>query len=298
MSNLTRTLVRLLLWAIVAALSGSLLYAYHLSNPRIGIPSVNRERFANVAVLLDGTASMSDVNLAFGKRLVTESIIPNEGIGDRLATYSIGPEFSLHNLIAGATYREQPPQLTGDRRADVLEILRQARSTSTPGRVRSRLYRLIDELRPLQAELESTRAAWIAQIEAMKRPTAQGSNLACALDALDSYLQASSDPSEERWLFIVSDLIQDTALRGRCEAARTRPLFAGVRVVLIYPHDSRHDWPAIIDSWRTFLGDRELDVYPFSAALNRPHLLPPNPLAGLHKHVVKGFWRNLLDIGT
>src|SRR5262249_605356 len=69
-----------------------------------------------------------------------------------------------------------------------------------------------------------------------------------------------------------------------------------VHIVLLYPHDSTHDWESIIDSWHSFFGDRGIDVYPFSVALNHDRLLPPNPLSGLTQYEVRGFWQNFLAV--
>ena len=44
-------------------------------------------------------------------------------------------------------------------------------------------------------------------------------------------------------------------------------IFKGVRIVLL-SHDSRHDWRSILDGWRRYFGDRRIEVYPSSAALN------------------------------
>jgi len=276
----------------IAAVTG-VLYAYHLSNPQIEIPAANREKFANVVVLLDGTRSISDTSFSSGKQVVTKGIIPSCGLGDRLATYSIGPEFGLSNVISGATLQEQPPQFGVRRSSEVLDILRQSRSANAPGRVRSKLYGLVNETQRLKVQVEQVRSHWSDQIGSMQRPLRPGTNLTCAFDAVNAYFQASSAPDEERWLFVVSDLIQERALATPCSpAGETTPL-AGVRIVLLYPHDSLHDWRTILDFWRRFFGDRKVEVYPISAALNRPFILPPNPLTGLESYRVRGFWPNL-----
>ena len=130
----------------------------------------------------------------------------------------------------------------------------------------------------------------------MKRPNSPGTNISCAFDAIDAYFQSSSSPDEERWLFVVSDLIQERAFTASCTSSSSETLLSNTRVVLLYPHDSQHEWRKIIDSWRHFLGDRQLDVYPISAALNRPFVLPPNPVAGLEGYGVKGFWENVRSL--
>lgn len=279
----------------VITVFAAVLYAYHLSNPRIDIPTINRERFADVVVLLDGTGSVTDQSFASGKEVVVKGIIPSFGIGDRLATYSIGPEFGLENVISGGTFHEQPPQLNPQRRAEALDILRQSRSGNSPGRVRTKLYELADQAKQSEASLDKVRSHWAAQITAMRRPTKPGTNISCALDAIDAYFQSNSSPDEERWLFVVSDLIEEHVSTALC-SSNQESLFPKTRIVFLYPHDSRHDWRKIIESWRHVLGDRQIDVYPLSAALNKPFVLPPNPLSGLQDHTVRGFWDNLRSL--
>jgi hypothetical protein len=247
-------------------------------------------------VLLDGTGSVSDQSLASAKQVVLREIIPSSGIGDRLATYSIGPEFGLENVISGGTVEEQPPQFDPQYRTEVLDILRQSRSSNAPGRVRTKLYDLISQTKQSKDSLDQVRLRWISQIAAMKRPTKPGTNISCAFDAINAYFQSNSSPDEERWLFVVSDLIQEQASTELCSSSSPASLFPNTRIVFLYPHDSRHDWCKIIESWRHFLGDRQIDVYPLSAALNRPFVLPPNPLNGLDNYNVRGFWANLRSL--
>lgn len=295
MSYVAKSLVKAAATVLALLSLLSVLYAYHLANPRIQIPKDNRDKFANVAVLLDGTPSINDVHWSYGKQLVVQAIVPNQGIGDRLVVYSIGPEFSLHNIVSGATFGEQPPQFDAPYRADVLDVLRAARSTNAPGRVRAKLYDMIRELEPLSDRMDSVRARWSSQISAVRRPMGRGTNLTCALEALDRYFKASVDPTEERRLYVVSDLIHDVR-QTRCSVTTGDELLSGVRVVLVYPHDSAHDWTAITDSWRRFFGNRDIEVVPLSAALNRSFLLPPNPLAGLERRKVLTFWQNLKTV--
>jgi hypothetical protein len=298
MTRTTHAIVRALLSVMALAVAAVVLYAYHLSDPRIVLPSAARERFANVVVLLDGTRSMSDINFNAAKHLVAETVIRSHGIGDRLVVYGLGPDFSLHNVISGGTYAEQPPQLDAAARTGALVVVRQARSGHVPGRVRAKLRGLIQQVQEKSPDVEHVRATWTSQVQAMKRPVGTGSNLTCAVESIGRYFQASHQADEERWLFIVSDLIQDARSSRTCRLPDDSDLFAGVRIVLVYPHDSAHNWEQILHSWRQHFGDRVTDVRPFSAALNQEYLLPPNPLAGLERIVVRGFWTNLVAIVT
>jgi hypothetical protein len=272
----------------------AILYAYHLSNPRIEIPHANRKRFANVAVVLDETNSMSAENVRSAKWLVTHSIIPNVGLSDRLLVLEVSREVSLRNIILGSTLQEQQFQFDGDRRGEILKTLDQARSPSSPGRVREQMYRLIQELRPLRSGVQQVHDQWTRKIETVGRPTDPGSNIRCALEALGVYLGVGQTADEERWLFVISDMRHEGNLRRSC--ASPEASLWGVHIVVLYPHDSTHDWESIINSWRSFFGDRQIDVYPFSVALNHDRLLPPNPLSGLTRYEVRGFWQNFLAV--
>lgn len=280
----------LVLVAFVAALD-----AYARANPRIRIPDANRARFVNVAVLLDSTGSMSDLHLRLAKQITISRVVPAIGIGDKLSCYAVGPDFGISNLICGGTFEGQPPQYRPERRAEVLRIVASARGSVMPGRVRSPLYALVNELDGQADQLTETRQRWARQIEAAGRPKRRGTNLCDAIDALEAYFAASSDPYEDKILVIISDMVQDSAACRTRTASRSGDagVLSGVKIVLVYPHDSAHDWTAILSAWKRYFGDRPIDVVPFSVALNEEMLLAPGPLMGLEAYRVDSFRTHL-----
>lgn len=279
-------------WIVLTGLviASGVLIAYGRSNPHIRVPAGNRERFVHVVALVDGTRSMSHLHFDLAKKIVVTRLVPVVGPGDKLACYEIGPEFGLANGISGMKLEEQPPQFSKERRTEVMALLREARSTAAPGKVRGPLYALAGELASMEPRLREVRDLWSQQIERTGRPTSNGTSLRCAIEAIDEYFQASRDPYIERVLVILSDLREDPRSGAACSGATKDGRLAGVRIVLLHPHDSSPEWnETILARWRTYFGDRRIDVAPFSAVLNQESLLRRNPLSGLETQATRSF---------
>lgn len=291
-------------WIVLAVLviASGVLIAYARSNPQIRIPAGNRERFVHVVALVDGTRSMNDLDFDVAKKIVVTRLVPVVGPGDKLACYGIGPVFGLANAISGMKLEEQPPQFSKERRAEVMTLLHDARGTATPGRMRGPLYALAGELASMEPRLREIRDLWSRQIASAGRPRSSGTNLRCAIGAIDEYFRSSPDSYTERILVILSDLREDPRSGPACSGAPKDGRLAGVRIVLLHPHDSSPEWDeTVLGPWRSYFGDRRIDVAPFSAVLNQASLLRPNPLSGLETQATRPFVEHLaalLEVGT
>lgn len=280
-------------FAAVAWTGGSLISAYSEAHQRVKVSVQNRDKFANVAVLLDDTRSMGLDNATYGRQIVRNGILPACGLGDKLSVYQLSPDAGLLNLVSGGTIDEQPPQFSDPERTEILQVLREARADAAPGRVNEKMYSLADQLKPQWRPLDAIHERWARAIATKAPPKDLGTNISSALEAIDAYFKGASDPNEEKYLFLISDLIEEAARRANGPPLKTAVELRGVRVTLIYPHDSKHDWNQVIGSWRKYFGERRVEIYPFSSALNRATLLRPNPTTGLEHCTRKDVWSSL-----
>ena len=275
-------------WTIV-----NVVYAYWLSHPEVRIAKENRQKFAHVVVLIDGTRSVSDVNFGAAKQIVSRGIISSCGIEDIAVGYDIRPTFTLANTIFGGTFAEQPPQTSAQRRSEILDILNRNRESSQKGIVDEDVYSLIRELNPYRQNVEKVRSDWSSRVDNLKRPEQLGSDICGALRAVQEEFRSRLDRQAEKWLFVLSDFTQDSRRAPRCLPISS-DAFSDVNIALIYPYDSNSpDWEKIEAYWKGYFRDKKMERLPFSDAQRRRFVLMPNPTAGLEHHQIKTFWEYL-----
>ena len=270
---------------VVAVILG--LYAYFRSHPEVEIPAENRHAFARVAILMDGTCSVGEDNFATIQEIVQRKIIPSLGVNDLAVAYDVHPTFTLRQNAVFGLRADAMPQDPESRRAAILEILERNRASKVPD---EDLYDLIRALSPRWRRVDEVRAAWARQVQARPLASCLGSDLCSPLRDLGKFLRRG-DPDAERWLFVLSDLNNETQAR----VCRPDEPFPDARVVLVYPFDSESpEWEKIESFWKGFFGDRELERLPFSSALVDDPLLPANPTAGLERYEgLKTTWEYL-----
>ena len=258
------------------------LWRFHASHPKVVIPEENRRNFARVAVLLDGTPSIHTEDFAVMKTIVQEKIIPNLGVNDVVLAFDVRPVFSLDkNRIFGSIGDgDQPPPVALRTPCEILN----SSGGKGKGAAAEELYGLVREVSGRDRRMRELRSGWAARVAALRPSREKGSDICDPLRELAHFL-ISGDSRAEKWLFVLSDLQNESA----DQVCRSRQSFPpGTRVVLIYPFGP--DDPKGRTSerfWRDLFGDREVESFSFSALAGKP-LLPPNPTAGLEKIELPG----------
>lgn len=257
------------------------LYAEHLSHPDIVFPLANRGGFVRAAILMDGTKSVGTPNYITIQEIVQEKIIPALGANDIAMAYDVQPGFTMkQNMVFGLS-RDQLPQQ--ENRRKVLEILERNRKATA---VDDPMYDLLRSLVPLQPRVEEIRKIWTRRVQERPQPEPLGSDICAPLTDIGRFL-SRGEPGAERWLFVLSDLKNDTGAAS-CPSDEA---FPEARIVLVYPFPSEDaKWNRVESFWRRLFGDQELERVTFSSALADGLLLPPNPLEGLAQQAPGTSW--------
>lgn len=267
---------------VVAVLSLFLLFgvavqlvvsSYLCSHPPVKIPQANRNAFARVAILLDGTGSVGADNFQLAKKVIEKQILPSLGYGDVAVAYDVQPAFSpLTNEVFGLS---QAPMPGAEERTEVLTVLGPARAGGPgPHAVDETMYDLIRRMETQIGPVSAVRADWKAGVEARRSPPDPGSEICAALNEIGRWL-AQKDAATEPWLFALTDL-QQTGSTQSCHPAL---IPGGTRIFLIY---SPRAQPAA-SFWQPIFDQRNVQWVPLSAVAGS-RLLPPNPLAEIETH--------------
>ena len=291
--------MKLQVWHVVLIVA---LFALALSNGVYGlyrahqpftIPSENRKTFVHAIVASDSTRSMRNESVTAGKEIIETRVIPSIGPSDRLICLAIGPRYGLSNTVFGGAFEDQPPQLPEGRRAQSLGVLARARERQDDTMAADELHDLARDLRPLWPTVDKVRQSWSKRLSSLQRPKADGTAIRALLEGVQAEFETPARPKEERWLIIVSDLIEEppaSAAHRRIQPV-DHGVFGQMHVVLVYPHDSERDWSSVKSYWRDqYFEDADVTVMPFSAALDNPYLIPPNPFSGLQSVDLRSTW--------
>jgi len=259
-----------------------LVLAYPRARPAIQIPTHNRNRFANVVILIDPTRSMRDNDLALAKTIAKDTLISSIGYGDLLTVCHIGPIFRPENCFKSMKAATQDIGVSPEH---ALAIVEEHRTRNGVGR--QNFYELLRRTRGLDAEVQDSQKRWMEVIDAIQRPSAPGSDFCGALNVVEQVFATNlkaRGPSD-KMLYVIGDLVQDEP--QRCVDANSQATwFAGVNVTLIYPLNSTLDWQRIMSFWSQYFGGKKFHKVPFQAALSgNGYVLPPNPLQSFPKHV-------------
>jgi hypothetical protein len=266
-------------------------YGYYRANAGLDIPPENRTRFVEVLVAVDGTRSMSDANFAAAKEIVARRLVPFIGIGDRLTCFSIGPRYGISNVVFGATFEEQPPQLPEVVSRRVVNSLSHLRSNPNNVTSAQGFRQALPLIQPLFKDVPTIHAFWNDKLAKMSRPRYDGTAIRALLEGIEAEFETGSKDQTDRWIVIVGDLVEEPPRGSRlAESAANADALQGVNVVLIYPHESERDYERIKASWKTYFGDIDVKVYPFSKIRTQQFILPPNPFFGLETYRVKTAW--------
>lgn len=259
-----------------------MLHAENLSHPDVVIPRANRDGFVTVAILMDGTKSVGTPNYITIQEIVQEKIIPGLGANDIAMAYDVQPGFTMRENMVFGLSRDQLPQQ--ENRQEVLEILERNRKAKA---VDEDLYGLLRALVPLQPQVEQIRKTWAQRVQERPEPKPLGSDICAPLTDIGRFL-SRGEPDAERWLFVLSDLRNDTGAAS-CPSDEA---FPETRIVLIYPFPSESaKWSKVEGFWQRLFGDQELERVTFSAALgHKDLLLPQNPLEGLARQAPGTSW--------
>jgi len=291
--------MKIQIWHVIltVALFGAALldgvYGLYRAHQPLAIPSENRKTFVHAIVASDSTRSMKNESVAAGKEIIEKRVIPSIGTGDRLVCLAIGPRYGLLNTAFGGAFEDQPPQLSEGRRSQSLEILARARERQDDTMANDELHDLARELMPLWPAVDKVRRSWSERLSHLQRPKADGTAIRALLEGVQAEFETPARAKEERWLIIVSDLVEEPP--GSAAHLHLQPVnravFGQMRVVLVYPHDSERDWDAIKKYWREqYFENADVTITPFSTALADPYLIPPNPFSGLQSVDLRTTW--------
>jgi hypothetical protein len=236
---------------------------------------------------------MRNESVAAGKEIIDKRIIPSIGPGDRLICLNLGPRYGLSSTVFGGTFEDQPPRIPESRRAQVLETLARARDRQNDTTATDELRGLAEELMPLWPAVDKVRKSWSERLTHLQRPKADGTAIRALIDGVQAEFETAAGPGEERWLIIVSDLIDEEPATAAHSPVRpiNRSVLGEMHVVLVYPHDSERDWNRIKSYWRDqYFQGGDVSVVPFSRALDDPYLIPPNPFSGLQTADLRSAW--------
>ena len=283
---------RFILWlsivsqiAVVVLLVSSVVVtvrAYQGSHQTVEIPLENRTRFAQVAVVIDGTHSVQRDFPAM-KRAVQAKIIPYLGFGDTVRCYEVQPDFDpIRNLVFGDL--EEQPQITENQRVKILAAIRGQQKK--PGIASGTMRTLIQDMAPRYQRLEELRKIWSQKVAKLRLREDRGSNICDPLLNLSNFLR-EGDAGAEKWLFVLSDFRHEPP-GPACNAEQPFPKDA--HIVWIYPFRSGGPrWQELADFWRPLLGDQEPERVSLDALMNR-NLLDPNPMTGFESYHPKTWW--------
>jgi hypothetical protein len=257
-SHFSRWLAIVLRIAVVVLLVSLIVWivgAYRGSHKAVEIPTENRTRFAQVAILIDGTHSVQG-DFPTMKRVVQAKIIPYLGFGDTVRCYEVQPDFESDKNLVFGDLEEQ------------------------------KLLTEYKDLRPRYPRLEELRKNWSQKVADLKPREDKGSDICNPLLNLADFLQPGG-ASTEKWLFVLSDFRNESPASA-CNPEKPFPKDA--HIVWIYPFRSQGPrWQEVADFWHPLLGDREPERFSPDALINRT-LLRPNPMAGLEDYRPKTWW--------
>lgn len=263
-----------------------------LSRPKVVIPQGNRQSFARVAILIDGTRSVGSENFAVIKEIVQSQIIPSLGVNDTAVCFEVQPDFSEERNAVFGLDEDQPPQELEEHRERVLDLLDKNRDSSQRGVVEDTMYGLIRTRADQRKRVEEVHSLWAQQVQTREQPKREGSDICTPLKAIGAFL-SDGDPAAERWLFVLSDLENDTGAPN-CQAEES---FPEANIRLIYPFQSDSPkWESVVGFWQAVFEDRELKRVSFTTARVDGALLPPNPTAGLEKIEVRTVEENVQSL--
>lgn len=273
-SSAIRILIAVVLsvFVVVGVVAYRIVAPYPCSHPQVTIPEENRDKFARVAILMDGTRSMGQpTNFTLIKRIIQRQILPSLGLDDVAVTFDVQPSFFPQTNEAFGLSQDQMPQVSEIPRAKILEILKRNRASNTAD---EEMYNLIRKVEKKRDQISAVCKVWAAKVEARRSPEFPGSNICGALNEIGRWL-TPQNPTADRWLFVLSDLQQD----GAKQDCNPDLIPAGTKIMLIY---SPKVQPAD-GFWRPFFGERKIQWVPLTTLAGDP-LLPPNPLAKIEPH--------------
>ena len=274
---------------LVAGIDG--LVGYYRAHPNIDVPAENRTRFVNAIAAVDGTRSMSDANFAAAKEIVARRIVPSIGIGDRLTCLAIGPHYGISNVVFGATFEEQPPQLSSQTARRIADALSRLRSHPKEASASEEFREAFPLVQPLFQQLPAAQSYWDNKLSNMKRPPEDGTAIRALIEGVQAGFDTDAGTPAERWIFLITDLLEQPPVGARAAArSANADALRGVKVVLIYPFESQHDYDSITNAWRAYFGDIEVKIYPFSKVRTQAYVLPPNPLSGFASYHIYTAW--------
>ena len=274
---------------LVAGIDG--MYGYYRAHPTIDVLAENRTHFVNAIAAVDGTRSMSDANFAAAKEIVARRIVPSIGIGDRLTCFSIGPHYGISNMVFGATFEEQPPQLSSQTARRITDALSRVRSNPKDASASQEFREVYPLVQPLFQQVPAAQSNWDDKLANMKRPPKDGTAIRALIQGIQAGFGTDSAGPAERWVFVITDLLEQPPA-GAHPAAHSADADAlrDVKVVLIYPYESQHDYDRITNAWRAYFGDVDVKIYPFSKVRTQAYVLPPNPLSGFAHYQIHTAW--------
>lgn len=261
-------------FAVFVVVTFLLLGSYPCAHPLVKIPQKNRDKFARVAILVDGTASVGAESFPPIKRIVQRQVIPSLGFDDIAIAFDVQPSFSApENEVFGLS-QDQMPQ-DPETRAKILETLKHNRQQKD-GKVDEEMYDLIREMETYRDRISAVRKAWSARVEARQSPDLPGSEICGALNEIGRWLMPE-DRTADRWLLVFSDLRQERA----AQACHPDLIPQDTKIILIY---SPRAQPTSA-FWKPFFGQRNIQWLPLSVEAGGP-LLPPSPLDGIEPHLI------------
>ncbi len=255
------------------------------------ISGERRDQFSYIAVAIDGTGSMVRGN-AFNKakEIVRNQIIPQSGIGDRVVCYSIDPKFDIDNFLFGDTDGDQLPQLDKEEAQMALTVLQQIRTPPPRGIAPKAFCHLHDLLRLRWERVKKVQDQWGVKIDELQPASPGGSDYGGFLRSMADTFEAMP-PEEDKWLFIVGDLIDQPAYaRLASSAGVSSKAFREVNIVNIYPDNASHDYDQIIArTWGSSPSQARFKSYSFAAVSGQRSVLKANPVSGLAGYQIKNF---------
>jgi hypothetical protein len=295
MKNLTMIVVLF----VVAALVGGVIWAWGASHPSLMLPDHTRRFCADIVVGLDLTHSMPQADQEMAKRIVSERLIPAVGPCDLLKVIEIGPAFNDANAIAGGRYEDQMPEIPEPAATKLHQLLRGS-TEAPPGIISEQIRDIARQVQSLWPVVTERRSTWKQQISAARAQTDPGSRFSRFFEGSFAQFGVVDETGARKgyvnYVVVIGDLREEDG-RGRPIVPMTpQQVPPNLKVLLVYPHESAHDWNSILNHWRDYLKGTDLTILTFGNADLQKTLLDPNPLAGLQSLDCRGLYDYLKSI--
>jgi hypothetical protein len=249
------------------------------SRNEFSVDTKTRSKFSDVYVLIDATESMSDADVLSAKEIVSKRILSSLGMNDTAYCFALGGSFHDSESTVFGISNDQPPNLADNDAQKILDLVK------AEGDLRQRqvydedTFKLIEQVKALQPEANAKRDDWQKKVEALERPTTDGSDYVAALEGINRSMTYKKQPGRDNWLIVVGDLKNESRTHPPAQADGTA--FKNFNhILLVYPFNSNDPkWPATEKFWGTYFGDIKHEKHTFVKARNE-FLIGPNPTSG------------------